>query len=261
MVSRLAESEPSPPARTEPVTNGPKWGATFPTLPIVVGGSVVAILVVVVLVTMSGGGSPATEARLPSLLNKQEESPNSAAQASKSFEAMLDQAKIRLPNLKPQQLPEYLHKDFDLQDTSDMTFESELSYNPATSLTHDVTDTRSLVSPFQGTMRFGALLKGTIKGVQRGQRSDFPYSIPFEASEQVEATYDYRYNHWSLNEVKFTTSDFRAQIVYEPGGDLFSGLVAAELNKSKSRMTGAVRKFPSTTQLLLIQLLRVLEIK
>jgi hypothetical protein len=169
---------------------------------------------------------------------------------------MAKQVQSRLVELHADQLlPSTTSNDLGAGIDSWSTFTSggRLEYDPGNPVTFDVEETRSLISPFQGTLKFGMVLRGKAAGTHSSGRFVSAYAVLFTASERVEAAYSLSEGQWSLTDVRLVTTDYRVEAPAD--SNLLSQLVAAKV-KQGNQTVGSARHFPPTLKVPLILLLR-----
>jgi hypothetical protein len=177
-----------------------------------------------------------------------------AEQAKKSFGALVDRVRAKLPNIPPEPLPPSTQNALPFPGQTDIRTECVISVERWATVSDDLEATPSLSSPFKGTVRFGARETGTLSGTSRGSTTAFPFSFPFKTDERVTATYLSRDGRWSLTEVAFTVTDFTADAPLD--APFVSRGIAYELNRSKGRVVGRTRTFPGSTDVAIVRGLR-----
>lgn len=237
--SQQGQAQTQRPAESPP----PKRHSKAAGLAVIAVLGVAVVLIVVAIAGRSGAkpdGSPSADNRTP--LPK-----DPAAEARASFEKVFQAVQDGLPHLPPSKSAGINPGG---SPGSDMLTGGEVEHDVLAKSKFDVTTTQSVVAPYRGVIQFGLKLKGKVQGTERGMR----YSIPFDAKYTTAANYEYRDGKWRLEDVALTMTDFYADMG-KPSEDLYSALIAAELNRKKPSV-GQVTRLKGSTDAPLFRLLR-----
>jgi DNA-directed RNA polymerase subunit RPC12/RpoP len=163
----------------------------------------------------------------------------------KSFEGVVEKARTGFATLAPEPLPKHYDFSWDVRTSSEMTFTGTLGPDALAPVTFDVRETTSLVTPYRGFINFGAKVEGRYTGtlkrdVQlRGSplptEVGYPFVLKLDMLARGTAEYAFSDGRWKLEQVRLTPSAPFVTSEESAEKNLFSAMLANELNKKGAR--------------------------
>lgn len=192
--------------------------------------------------------------------------PNPAIKAKESFSALVDGVRLKLPAVADEELPAAKVFDWDMKSSSQLTMKTFLGPDSSGPIQYDVQETTSLVTPYRGVITFRVNLKSRLFGVyeSESQARDLPFptrtsnriAVLVEQNARGEAEYRYSDGRWSIVELRVTPTTSSVTSEESAEKNLFSALMASELNKNPKQFTGRTTKLDPNISLALAKVFR-----